>query len=312
MEKVQNIRQNSSLKMGDKANQLRGITLVAIATALALVGMKALAWLATGSIALLGSLIDSILDLMISTVNFFVVQHALTPADREHRFGHGKAEALAALTQGMVISVSAVFLGYESYQRFIEPTPMEGGNIGIAVIVVAIIMTLGLVTMQKKVARDTGSLAIAADSQHYRGDLFMNLGVIGAIVLTTYGGLTYADPVLGVVVMLILLNSAREIFVEAAHQLMDHELPEAERKRIKDIILAHPETKGLHDLRTRASGTQKFIQCHVELDETMTLLQAHDISDEIEENVTIVFPEAEVIIHQDPAGHEELTKLEKS
>lgn len=303
---------NHDIQHKDKSRKLRGVTLIAIGVAVALVVMKAVAWLLTGSVALLGSLIDSVLDLMVSTVNFFVVQHALTPADKEHRFGHGKAEALAAMAQGLIISISALFLGYESFQHFLAPAQMRGVDVGIGVMMVSIVLTLGLVRVQRKVAQETGSLAVAADSAHYKSDLVMNMGVIAAIVLSSYGGFIYADPALGLFVTLILFNSARKILGEAANQLMDHELPDETRAIIKKLIMSHPKTRGLHDLRTRASGTQKFIQCHVELDGKLTLVQAHDISDEIEEIVMATFPEAEVIIHQDPVGHEDVTKLEKS
>lgn len=303
---------NHDIQHKDKSRKLRGVTLIAIGVAVALVVMKAVAWLLTGSVALLGSLIDSVLDLMVSTVNFFVVQHALTPADKEHRFGHGKAEALAAMAQGLIISISGLFLGYESVQHFLAPAQMRGVDVGIGVMMVSIVLTLGLVRVQRKVAQETGSLAVAADSAHYKSDLVMNMGVIAAIVLSSYGGFIYADPALGLFVTLILFNSARKILGEAANQLMDHELPDETRAIIKKLIMSHPKTRGLHDLRTRASGTQKFIQCHVELDGKLTLVQAHDISDEIEEIVMATFPEAEVIIHQDPVGHEDVTKLEKS
>ena len=295
-----------------KAAYLRAITLTAIGVALVLVLIKIPAWRVTGSVALLGSLIDSVLDLMISTGNFFVVRHALTPADREHRFGHGKAEALAALGQALVISVSALWLGYESMTRFIAPAPIAHGTVGISVIGVSIVLTLGLVALQRKIARQTGSLAVAADSEHYKGDLAMNLAILAGFGLSIYGGFIYADPILGLVVMLVLLNSAREIIVQSANQLMDHELSDQARKQIKEIIHAHPHVHDMHDLRTRQSGTQKFIQCHVEMDPTLTLMQAHHISDEIEASIMKAFPEAEVLIHQDPAGYEDVSKLEKS
>ncbi len=305
-------QQDNSDLLQASGRKLHFITLAAIFVALTLIGIKSYAWFVSSSIALLSALLDSLMDLMISVLNFFVVKHALTPADQEHRFGHGKAEALAALFQGLIISVMALYLVYESVERFQNPIVITQGNIGIAVMVISIVLTLLLVTAQRQIARQTGSVAVLADSAHYKGDLFMNLGVIIALVANTYGGLGWADPVAGLVVAGLLLNSAREILSEAANQLMDHELPEAERENIKKIILSHPDVKDLHDLRTRRSGIYKFIQCHVELDGNMSLRAAHDISDAIEANVIDVYPEAEVIIHQDPEGFEEVSNLERS
>lgn len=296
----------------EKERQLGFVTALSIGVALTLVLTKAAAWLMTGSVALLGSLMDSFLDLMISTVNFFTVRHALTPADREHRFGHGKAEAMAALGQGAVIGLSAVFLARESFIHFLDPRPLTHGNMGIAVLVFSIFLTLLLVAVQKRTAKKTGSIAVLADSMHYQSDVLMNLAVIGALVLSTHGGIRLADPVLGFAVALILLRSAWRILAEAVDQLMDRELPDADRNAIKRIIRSHPEVRALHDLRTRMSGTRKFIQCHIELDGSLSLFAAHKISDDVEMLIVNAYPEAEVIIHQDPAGYEEVSNLERS
>ena len=283
---------------------------LAVVVALCLIAMKTYAWLLTGSVALLGSLLDSVLDFSISFINFFAVRHALTPADNEHRFGHGKAEALAALGQGVIIALSAGFLAWRSVESFIHPVAISQGAVGILVITISIVLTLLLVFVQRRVAAQTGSLAIAADSAHYEGDLYMNVAVIGAIVLADYAALTVADPILGLVVTLILLRSAQSIIVKAGKQLMDHEVNAQTRDKIRDIIMAHKEVLAMHDLRTRRSGTQLFIQCHIELDGSMTLKHAHRISDEVEMKLLKAFPGADILIHQDPEGHEEITDLE--
>lgn len=302
-------RSKNGLEVG---HQVRLASSFAVIVALGLIAIKSYAWFTTGSVALLGSLLDSVLDFSISFINFFVVRHALTPADNEHRFGHGKAEALAALAQGIIIAVSAIFLLTKSSDRFFNPQPIAQGGIGIIVIVIAIIATFTLVSFQRKVAKNTGSLAIAADSAHYEGDLYMNLTVIISLVLTVYADLPMADPILGGVVAIILFASARGILVKAGKQLMDHEASEETRHAIRTIILAHPDVLSLHDLRTRRSGTQIFIQAHIELDGKMSLFRAHRISDEVEAAIMKVYPGADVILHQDPEGHEELTELEQS
>ncbi len=299
-------------QQSDHNQQIRLVTGLAIMVALTLVSIKAIAWVMTGSVALLGSLLDSILDFGISFINFFAVRHAMTPPDYEHRFGHGKAEALAALAQGVIISASALFIIYEAILSFLNPQAIAYGLIGIYVIAISIILTLGLVFIQKRVARRTGSLAVSADSAHYEGDLFMNLAVIGALVASHYGDFYYADPALGVVVAGILFNSARHILQKAARQLMDHELNEETREKIKTIITAHQDVRGIHDLRTRRAGTTIFIQAHIELDGNMSLHRAHDIADAVEKTLMQSFPHAQIILHQDPEGLEKLTTLEAS
>ena len=290
--------------LAHKSRQIQLASSLAVIVALSLIGLKTYAWLATGSIALLGSLFDSVLDFSISFINFFVVRHALTPADDEHRFGHGKAEALAALAQALVISVSAILLIMQSVDRFFNPQPISHGVIGIVVIVIAIVATLGLVFFQRKVAKNTGSLAISADSAHYEADLYMNLAVILSLVLTIYADFALADPILGGVVALMLLMSAREILAKSSKQLMDHEANDETRGNIEAIIGAHPEVRSFHDLRTRHSGTQLFIQAHIELDGEMSLFRAHEIAEEVEAALLMQYPGADVILHQDPEGYD--------
>ncbi len=290
--------------LAHKSRQIQLASSLAVIVALSLIGLKTYAWLATGSIALLGSLFDSVLDFSISFINFFVVRHALTPADDEHRFGHGKAEALAALAQALVISVSAILLIMQSVDRFFNPQPISHGVIGIVVIVIAIVATLGLVFFQRKVAKSTGSLAISADSAHYEADLYMNLAVILSLVLTIYADFSLADPILGGVVALMLLMSAREILAKSSKQLMDHEANDETRGNIEAIIGAHPEVRSFHDLRTRHSGTQLFIQAHIELDGEMSLFRAHEIAEEVEAALLMQYPGADVILHQDPEGYD--------
>lgn len=296
----------------EPGKRVRGTALLAIFVASVMIVIKAVGWFLTGSVALLGSFLDSIMDLSLSVMNFFAIRHAQTPADAEHRFGHGKAEALAALVQGAALSLAAVFLLAEAVEAFFNPTALKETTVGIIVICVSILLTGGLVMVQRRVAKATNSVAIHADSAHYAGDVYMNIGVIGALVLSGPLDIAYADPLVGVVVAAMLAKSAWEIFSSAADQLMDHELDDAARDAIKEIILSHPQVMGLHDLRTRRAGLSSFIQCHIELDGEMTLKQAHQISDAVEASVMAKFAGAEVLIHQDPEGHEELTDLQQS
>ncbi len=296
----------------EPGQRVRGTALLAIGVAAVMIVMKGFAWMATGSASMLGAFLDSLMDMSLSVMNFFAIRHAQTPADAEHRFGHGKAEALAALVQGAMLSLAALFLLYEAGEAFLNPRILTETDIGIGVILISIVLTVGLVQVQKRTAKATNSVAIEADSAHYEGDIYINIGVLAALVLSGLMDMPYADPAIAVLVALVLANSARQIFTSAGNQLMDRELDDATREEIKRLILAHPQVRGLHDLRTRQAGLSRFVQCHIELDGKMTLDVAHQVSDAVEESVMAKFPDMEVLIHQDPMGHEELTDLEKS
>jgi len=284
---------------------MRLATYASVAVALTLIVVKLVAWFMTDSISLLSTLIDSLLDAAASLVNLFAVRHALAPADREHRFGHGKAEPLAALGQSTFIAGSAIFLVIEAGNRLVTPQPIAKGEVGIFVMIFAIVVTFALTRYQKYVVHKTGSVAIQADSLHYVGDLLVNAAVIVALVLVAQFGWNIVDPIFAIAIAGYILKTAWEIARGAYDMLMDRELPEEERARIKDIALAHPDVIALHDLRTRTSGPQTFIQVHVEMDGAMSLYRSHAVADEVEASLLEAYPEAEVIIHQDPHGIEE-------
>jgi ferrous-iron efflux pump FieF len=287
------------------ASLMRRATYASVAAASLLVAVKTIAYLMTDSVALLSSLVDSILDVAASAINLFAVHQALTPADEEHRFGHGKAESLAGLFQAAFIAGSAVFLIFQAGERLLHPQPLDNSAVGIAVMVLSILVTGLLVLYQRYVIRASGSVAIKADSLHYVSDLLTNLGVILALVLATAGGWLAADPLIALAVAGFILYSAWQIVHNAFGHLMDRELPDDEREKIIAVALAHPEVLSLHDLRTRSSGVQVFIQFHLEMDGYITLLRAHEIADEVEAEIMAAFPGAEVIIHQDPSQIEE-------
>jgi ferrous-iron efflux pump FieF len=284
---------------------MRAATYFAVSAALLLIVVKTAAFLVTNSVSLLSSLLDSTLDLMASMVNLWAVRHALTPADKEHRFGHGKAEPLSGLAQSAFVAGSGVLLIVESISRFGRSDTVERGDLGIAVMVFSIVVTLCLVAFQKYVVRKTGSVAISADSLHYTGDLLLNMSVIAALVLTTSFGMTWADPVFALAIALFLLWNASKIARTSIAALMDRELPEEERQAIKSVALKHPRVLGVHELRTRSSGMQTFIQMHLVLRPELSLVEAHRIADEVEMALLADYPGADVIIHQDPEGVEE-------
>ena len=290
---------------GSEAERLKRLaTYAAVAVATILIAIKLWAWLATHSVAMMASLVDSTLDLVASGLNLVAVRHALTPADHEHRFGHGKAEALAGLGQAAFIGGSAAFLLFQSLERLATPQPVEQSTTGLVVIGVSIVLTVALVLFQRHVISRTRSLAISADRLHYATDIATNLGVVLALVVAGLWGWQIADPLIGLGIAFVIAWGAFNILRGAYDELMDREFDDADRQRIKDIVNRHAGVESLHDLRTRRAGHRAFIQLHLELPPNMTLLEAHRISDEVENAIMEVFPDAEVITHQDPAGVE--------
>ena len=273
-----------------------------VGVALTLVGLKVWAWLATDSVAMLSSLADSMLDLLASGITLVAVRVAIAPADREHRFGHGKSEGIAGLVQAVIISGSAGYVCLRAVERLLAPSPIESATVGIGVMLASLGLTISLVTFQRFVVRRTGSLAIAADAVHYRADILTNIAVLTAIVLSSNWGLYIFDPLLGLVVVVLILWSVAMIVHEALDVLLDRELPDEDRLLIEEVVLAHPEVLGLHDMRTRSAGATKFVQFHVELDPKLSLSDAHTICDRVELEVHQIYPDAEILIHADPYG----------
>ena len=281
---------------------MRLATYASVTVALCLIPIKVFAYVMTDSVSMLSTLIDSLLDAAASLLNLFAVRAALTPADKEHRFGHGKAEPLAAMGQSAFIGGSAVFLLVEAGNRMFNPSPVQNTGLGIVVMAISIAATIVLVTFQRRVIRRTGSVAIKADSLHYLGDLFVNCAVIVSLLLWRQFSWTFTDPLFAVAIAAYILFTAWQVAHTALDLLMDRELPDDARRKIRDIALAHREVRDIHDLRTRSSGQATFIQFHLELDGNTLLSRAHTISDEVEDAILVAFPGAEVIIHQDPAG----------
>lgn len=285
---------------------MRIASYASVATALALITAKLTAWYISDSISILASLIDSSLDLLASLVNLLAIRHALQPADKEHRFGHGKAEPLAALGQSMFIAGSAIMLLFQASGRLINPQPLTTGiELGIAVMLFSMLATIGLLFVQRFVIIKTNSSAIRADSLHYRSDLLINFSVIIALFLS-YFGLIWLDPLMAIFIAVYVLFSAWRILRDAVDLLMDHEITDIERRQIIQTALTHSQAKGVHDLRTRRSGTTTFIQLHLELAPELSLQQAHDVSVAVSQDIQGLFDEAEVIIHQDPINEQSI------
>ena len=282
-----------------RAQLLRLATGASVTVAGVLIVGKLAAWLATGSVTVLASLVDSLMDAVASLINLTAVRYSLQPADDEHRFGHGKAEALAGLGQATFIAGSALFLLLEAVNRLVNPIRVEAVAAGIGVMAFAVVATLLLLGIQRHVIRLTGSTAIRADSLHYATDLATNLTTIVALVLASMGW-SGADPLFALAIAIYIFYSAFDIGREAVGLLMDRELPDDVRARIRDLAFSHPEVLGLHDVRTRQAGHQYFVQLHIELDDQLSLRRAHAVADAIEAAIADAYPGAEVIVHQDP------------
>jgi len=282
------------------ANLMRWATYASVGTAIILMIAKVIAWFVTDSVSILATLLDSSLDVLASGLNLVAVRHALSPPDAEHRFGHGKAEALSGVGQAMFIAGSAGFLLLQAIGRIINPQAVTSGfGLGVGVMVFSMVATLLLLIFQNYVIKKTGSTAIKADALHYRTDLLVNGSVIIALFLTFYGW-GYFDAIFGIGIALYILSSAWQILREAIDLLMDHEIDKEERAKIIAIVTNHPKALGYHDMRTRRSGTRIFVQLHLELDATLILAEAHAIADKIERDIAALFDDAEVIIHEDP------------
>ena len=306
----------------DRARLTRSAAFASIGVALFLGVLKLWAVWQTGSTAMLGSLADTSLDLVASIATLVGVWIAAMPADHDHRFGHGKAEALAAMFQIILIVLSASAIGFRAVLRLVEGGETQAAEAGITVSLIAIAATFGLIAWQRHVVRRTGSIAIQTDSVHYQSDLLLNLAVIAALVLDQYLGFSRADPLFGIVIAGWLLFNAWNASVDAIDHLMDREWPEDKRRAFVEAAARHPELARLHDLRTRSSGGTDFAQFHVDLPATLTVAAAHDIVERVEDDLTARFPGLELLIHIDPAGHidepgnamveaNEFTKLEQ-
>ncbi|HTW51289.1 MAG TPA: cation diffusion facilitator family transporter [Stellaceae bacterium] len=295
------------MSIDDRQIRLRTrATYASVAVSVFLIVIKFAAWLVTGSVAMLSSLVDSLLDVVAAVVNLFAVRQALEPPDREHRFGHGKAEPLAALGQAAFLAGGALLLVFEAVSRAISPEPVTRAELGIAVIIVSMALDGALMLYQRYVVARTKSLAIGADELHFRSDLTVNAGVLAALLFDQFVKIPILDPIFGAAIGLWIIYSATRLLRGALTQLMDQEMPDDDRARIRTIAEAADEVAAVHDLKTRVAGPTTFIQLHLEMDGAMDLRRAHEIADRVEAQLREAYPYAEIIIHQDPAGLEEM------
>ncbi|MFT6084010.1 MAG: ferrous-iron efflux pump FieF, partial [Alphaproteobacteria bacterium] len=264
---------------------LKSASIASIMVAGFLLIIKIFAFEATGALSILAGLMDSLLDIAASVVNFFAVRYALNPADHEHRFGHGKAEALAGLMQATLITTSVVLLMIESGARLMQPQAIENTDIGVIVTLISLVMTGGLVWYQSYVIKKTGSLAIKADMLHYKTDFWLNGAILISLLVTLFSGILQIDSILSIGIALLILWGVKEIYAQSINQILDRELPDEARKKLYLLAVSHPKVHEIHDLRTRTSGSGVFMQFHMELPPETILLDAHHISDEVEDYI---------------------------
>jgi len=281
-----------------------------VLVALTLITIKGGVWWFSGSVSLLASLIDSVMDSLASLVNFFAIRYSLQPADEEHRFGHGKAEALAGLGQAALIAFSALLLGREAVLKLLEPQPVAQLQWAIGVMLVSILLTFMLLMLQRYTIRRTGSTAIEADSLHYLSDVAVNVGIIVALVASLNGYL-WVDGTVALLIAVYIFYAAWGIGNESVQLLLDREISGNVREEIGAIVASHPQALGFHQLRTRQSGRTQFIQLHVDMEESLSLRDAHDLAERIEMDIRARFPMADVIIHEDPVKASPLVTLDE-
>ncbi len=283
----------------------RSITWASVLVALVLMVGKLLAFLVTGSVSLLASFADSALDLFASISAFFAVRYAAEPADEEHRFGHGKAESFASMFQALLVAVTAALVAREAIQRLLHPSDITNPQLALLVMAVSIVLTIGLVWLQGRALTKTGSIAVAGDRAHYQADVLANISVVIGIGLASYAGWPMADALIGLGIAFWLIFSAWQVAKGALDQMMDRELPQSERKQIRDIAMAVDGVCSVHELRTRASGLYVHMQFHLDLDPQLTLASAHTIMVEVERRLLQTWPAADILIHPDPKGQAE-------
>lgn len=278
---------------------MRWASYASVAMALALMAGKLSAWWLSDSLAMLSSLTDSLFDVITSLINMCALRYALKPADDDHRFGHSAIEDIAGLAQAAFIGAGMLLIILQSFERLTNPQPLSHEALGIWVSGIAMLFTMALVTFQTIVARRTGSLIVAADRMHYVGDIAFNLGVIAALFLSSRMGWLWADPAFAIIIAIAILWATRSIGIRAFNNLMDREMPDAEKAKIIDVVQSMPEIRGVHQFKTRYSGTKPFMQMHIDLPGNLSFREAHDITDALEKKLAGHFPGADIIIHPD-------------
>jgi len=284
---------------------VRSASIASLLVASTLIVLKYYGWITTTSVSLLASLADSLIDFLASVFVFIAISYSLLPADAKHRFGYDKSEGLAAFIQSLLIGISGIYVCFEAIKRLLYPSQINQPSIAIWIILVSIVLTIALVMYQKYVVKKSKSIAIASDQYHYLTDTYINLSVLFSIAITGWTRFVFIDALVGLLISGVILYTSVTLLKKSFKILLDQEIQSDDRDRIREIALDHPKVLGFHDLRTRDTGRKYIIQFHLELDPNMSLLESHEITDEVTDNVLRVYPDSELIIHTDPLGIDE-------
>ena len=285
---------------------VRSASIASLLVASTLIVLKYYGWVTTTSVSLLGSLADSLIDFLASVFVFVAISYSMLPADAKHRFGYDKSEGLAAFVQSLFIGISGIYVCFEAIKRLLNPSQINQPSIAIWIILVSIVLTLALVMYQKYVVKKSKSIAIESDQYHYLTDTYINLSVLFSIVITGWTRFVFIDALVGLLISGVVLYTSVTLLKKSFKILLDQEIQSDDRDRIREIALDHPKVLGFHDLRTRDTGRKYIIQFHLELDPNMSLLESHEITDEVTDNVLKLYPDSELIIHTDPLGIDEV------
>ena len=284
---------------------VRSASIASLLVASTLIALKYYGWITTSSVSMLGSLADSLIDFLASVFVLIAISYSFLPPDREHRFGYGKSEGLAAFIQSLLIGVSGIYVLVEAIKRLLNPSPINQPSIAIYIILISIVLTLALIMYQKYVVKISKSVAIESDQYHYLTDTIINISVLFSLIITGWTRFIFIDALVGFFISGVVLYTAFILLKKSFKILLDQEIESSDRDQIKKIALQHPEVLGFHDLRTRDTGRNYIIQFHLELDPKMSLLESHEITDEVTVNVLNIYPGSELIIHTDPLGVDE-------
>jgi len=285
---------------------VRSASIASLLVASTLIVLKYYGWVTTTSVSLLGSLADSLIDFLASVFVFVAISYSMLPADAKHRFGYGKSEGLAAFVQSLFIGISGIYVCFEAIKRLLNPSQINQPSIAIWIILVSIVLTLALIMYQKYVVKKSKSIAIESDQYHYLTDTFINFSVLFSIAITGWTRFVFIDALVGLLISGVVLYTSVTLLKKSFKILLDQEIQSEDRDRIREIALDHPKVLGFHDLRTRDTGRKYIIQFHLELDPNMSLLESHEITDEVTDNVLKLYPDSELIIHTDPLGIDEV------
>jgi ferrous-iron efflux pump FieF len=284
---------------------VRSASIASLLVASTLIVLKYYGWVTTTSVSLLASLADSLIDFLASVFVFVAISYSMLPADAKHRFGYGKSEGLAAFVQSLLIGISGIYVCFEAIKRLLNPSQINQPSTAIWIILVSIVLTLALVMYQKYVVKKSKSIAIESDRYHYLTDTYINLSVLFSIAITGWTRFVFIDALVGLLISGVILYTSVTLLKKSFKILLDQEIQSDDRDRIREIALDHPKVLGFHDLRTRDTGRNYIIQFHLELDPNMSLLESHEITDEVTDNVLKLYPDSELIIHTDPLGIDE-------